>query len=418
MKEVWITMKFKRVDQVAAWRLCMGCGACNWACPNNAITLQDIVDHGIRPFVDEFKCEKCGDCLKVCPGIGLCHEPFSEETIEELRKGWGPVLHVKEGYASDKEIRYAGSSGGVATSLALYGLKSGIACGVLHSGPDKEEPIKNIPVYSRTKEQLLACTGSRYSPAAPCQAFGIMKKENGKSIFIGKPCDIAALNKARKLDSELDCKVALTISIFCAGTPTTKGTLALLESMGVSNIKDIENIRYRGNGWPGNVRVKLKGQDCNYEMPYIQAWGDVLTKYGQLRCRLCPDSTGEFADISCGDPWYRDISPDEMGHSLVLARTDNGRSFIGSASDASFVELKQIAPGRVMQSQRSLMGKRRQLWGRIFVMRLFGVPVPKFSFFALYPNWYQLSLKEKLRTIAGTVRRIIQRKWRKPEIIK
>jgi hypothetical protein len=44
---------------------------------------------------------------------------------------------------------------------------------------------------------------------------------------------------------------------------------------------------------------------------------------------LCPDSTGEFADISCGDPWYKKPESDEPGMSLVLVRTERkGRSAI------------------------------------------------------------------------------------------
>ena len=102
-------------------------------------------------------------------------------------------------WATDDKIRHTGSSGGIATALAC-GLESEIVGGILYVGVDENNPIKNIPVYSRTKEQLLSCSGSRYSPASPCEAFGIIKKQNHKSIFIGKPCDVAALSKAYTLD--------------------------------------------------------------------------------------------------------------------------------------------------------------------------------------------------------------------------
>jgi len=38
--------KIENIKNVAAWRLCMGCGACVYACPNKAVSLVDIVDRG------------------------------------------------------------------------------------------------------------------------------------------------------------------------------------------------------------------------------------------------------------------------------------------------------------------------------------------------------------------------------------
>ena len=38
-------------------------------------------------------------------------------------------------------------------------------------------------------------------------------------VFIGKPCDVAAVENVRRLRPALDEKVGLTIAIFCAGTP-------------------------------------------------------------------------------------------------------------------------------------------------------------------------------------------------------
>lgn len=388
----------------------MGCGACAYACPNQAISLVDITDVGIRPQVDENKCQKCGECIKICPGIGLEHEPFPDGVIDELKQSWGPVLQIWEGFAADKKIRYAGSSGGAATALALYAIESDLACGVLHIGVDTDNPIKNVPVYSKTKEQLLACSGSRYAPAAPCQAFEIIKNQEGKSIFIGKPCDVAALKKARELDPQLDEKVAFTISIFCAGTPTMKGTLAVLKQMGVRDISDLESFKYRGNGWPGSTTAIKKNGEI-YKMEYSQSWGDILSKHGQLRCRLCPDSTGEFADISCGDPWYRKIELDEPGRSLLLARTQQGKSIIKNACKDGYISIDFAKSCVLGDSQISVLKRRQQLWGRLTVMRFMRIPVPYFKGFPLRSNWKTLPVKEKALSILATFKRIVSRKW-------
>lgn len=406
--------KLKTAADIAAWRLCTGCGACMYACPYEAISLVDIVDDGIRPRVDESKCQQCGNCVKICPGIELEHEPFHESAIDELKQSWGPVLDIMEGYACDPEIRFRGSSGGIATALALYLLEREAIAGVLHVAADKDEHLKNRTVFSRNSDDLLKACGSRYSPASPCEKLKWIEEAEGKCIFIGKPCDVSALGKARKLNPGLDEKVALTISIFCAGTPATKGTLAVLDRMGVGNVNELESFRYRGNGWPGKTAIKIKGIFDQIEMNYEDSWGGILSKHVPLRCRLCPDGTGEFADISCGDPWYRESTSDDLGRSLVLVRTSRGQEILRKAMNSGYVYLDRVAPEVLPASQQALLSKRRMLLGRLLGMRMMFVPLPQFKGFLLLSNWRKLSFSDKFRSVLGTLRRIITRFWMLP----
>ena len=156
------TKKIQCVNQVAEWRLCVGCGACAAACANQAITLVDVFDQGIRPIVDSVRCQKCGGCVEVCPGIGISHQSLNNRSVPELCCEWGPVMEVWEGYATDSQIRFNGSSGGVATALALFCLEKKDVSGVLHIGTKPEAPLENIAVFSKSKAELLGRTGSRY----------------------------------------------------------------------------------------------------------------------------------------------------------------------------------------------------------------------------------------------------------------
>jgi len=406
--------KIQCVDQVAEWRLCAGCGACIAACANQAITLEDIPDQGIRPIVDSAKCQKCGACVGVCPGIGISHQPFNSQTIPELRCEWGPVLEVWEGYATDSQIRFNGSSGGAATALALFCLEKQNISGVLHTGARPEAPLENVAVFSKNKVELLGRTGSRYSPAAPCEKLEWIQEAQYPSVFIGKPCDVVALRKSQAVNPVLREKVGLAISIFCAGTPATNGTYKILSTLGVKP-EDVGEIRYRGCGWPGATTVKMKGNNNQIrQMPYEESWGNILSNYGQFRCRICPDSTGEFADISCGDPWYREIKPDEPGWSLVVVRTERGKEILREAMKAGYVNLERVEPNTIPRSQKALLVRRRHLWGRLFMMRMMCVPVPRYIGFFLLRSWIRLSLIEKLRSLAGTLKRIMLRGWMRP----
>ena len=408
------TKNLSRIDQVVAWRLCMGCGACVAACPEKNIQLVDVADQGLRPVVNSAKCLRCGECIKVCPGIEVSHQPFNSETIPELHQAWGPILEIWEGYASDSEIRYKGSSGGAVTALALYCLESKRVGQVLHIGSDREKPLRNVSVLSKNREEIVQHTGSRYSPAAPCQNFDWIENADSQTVFIGKPCDVAALRKAQALNPALKEKVNLAISIFCAGTPNSNGTKQILNDMEV-NTNQVSDIKYRGNGWPGETTVTSKGRDeYSCQMPYERAWGQILSNYVSLRCRLCPDGTGEFADISCGDPWYLEIEPDEPGRSLVLVRTERGREILHKAIEEDYIRIEQVEPNVLSRSQKALQRRRSDLWGRLLALRTMRIPVPHFEGFYLFSNWRDLSAGKKFRSIAGTFKRIIQRNWTKP----
>ena len=405
--------RLNNVQQIAAWRLCMGCGACVSACPENNIQLIDVPEQGIRPIANSAKCRKCGECVKVCPGIELSHQSFNSQTIPQLRLAWGPVLEVWEGYATDAKIRFEASSGGAATALALFCLEKENFSGVLHIGAKAEAPLQNVTVFSKSRKELLACAGSRYSPAAPCEKLNWIEEADSPCVFIGKPCDVVALRKSQAVKPVLDNKVGLAISIFCAGTPPTKGTYELLDALGAIP-EDVEQIRYRGCGWPGETVVNIKGGNDQHRMTYEESWGSILSNYGQLRCRLCPDSTGEFADISCGDPWYRKIEPDEPGRSLVLVRTDLGRRILNNAMDAGYVELEPVMPAVLPASQKALLNKRQNLFGRLLAMRIMRIPIPVYVGFSLFRNWLRLSTTKKIRSFGGTLKRIISRGWIRP----
>lgn len=405
-------MRIRNVEDVASWRLCLGCGACEYGCTEGKVKLLDVINEGIRPLITD-ECGDCRECLEYCPGIEMAHGPFDKtDFIEELKSGWGPVLELWEGFATDTDLRFRGSSGGVASALALYCLENEGMHGVLHTGADDREPWRNKTVFSKNKKALISRAGSRYSPASPCDGLKQIEDAPSPCVFIGKPCDVSGLRKASKKKPLLRNNTGLAISIFCAGTPSSLGTIELLKKFKIQP-PEVAELRYRGNGWPGMYSVKLKKETApKLQMTYKESWS-FLQKYRPLRCYLCPDGTGEFADISCGDPWYREIEAGEQGQSLVVVRTERGRRVLEAAIEAGYVELKRTGPKILRNSQANLLEKRSTIWGRILALRLFLLPAPELKGFSLFYNWKTLPFKEKAKSIIGTARRIIQRQYRK-----
>jgi coenzyme F420 hydrogenase subunit beta len=406
--------KIKNIQDVAQFQLCTGCGMCASIEPQRFF-MKDILKQGLRPFIKKDAPEETGDALKSCPGIGLQHNIDYQDPklVKSLVDDWGPIYEVMEGYAVDEEIRFSGSSGGVVTALGLYCLEKGRIPHVLHTAAQKETPYLNETVISKSKEDLLKTTGSRYAPASPCDSIEKIENNSEKSVFIGKPCDITAIQQARKIRPKLDENLGLTIAFFCAGVPSTEASLKLMEKEGITSPDAVNNLRYRGKGWPGHWAVQYKnnqGSEDLQQLTYAKSWG-FLQQFRQWRCYICPDHTGEFADLSIGDPWYKDVKPGDAGKSLIVVRTQRGQQLLRKAVDAGYIIVEENNPSLLPRSQPNLLDVRASLWARLLVLRLLGAGVPRYEGFKLFSLWWnRLNALEKVRSVLGTAKRVYKKK--------
>jgi coenzyme F420 hydrogenase subunit beta len=403
---------------VVASQLCTGCGVCAYVEPKR-FRMADTLEYGRRPFLCDAAVPETGEALAVCPGARLEHTlPMKtrEGVLPDYLDAWGPVLNVWEGYATDPEIRLTGSSGGIATALAYYCIEKEKMSGVLHVGARDNIPYLNETAYSTSRAELLARAGSRYAPTSPCDGLSRIEEGARASVFVGKPCDVAAVQSARRLRPFLDEKLGLVVAFFCAGVPSTKGTLDLLKANSVEDLSTIKELRYRGNGWPGMWKTRFnnrQGKEEVRQLSYSESW-KFLQKYRQWRCYICPDHTGEFADISVGDPWYRQVQPGEPGKSLIVARTQRGLYALKAAQEAGYIVLEANDPGLLPRSQPNLLAARGELWARLKVLRMLGAKVPHYSGFSLFRYWLsELGTVAKLRSITGTAKRVFTKKLNK-----
>ena len=406
-----MAQRIRGIQDVAEGHLCTGCGACAYVQPSS-VRMVDDLDQGRRPLVTNGA--DTSEALGVCPGVGLAHGADPAGTIPELRRGWGPVLALWEGYATDDDVRWLASSGGAATALALHALEHEGMAGVLHIAARPDQPLLNRTVLSTSRAELLAATGSRYAPASPCDGLGRIEEADAPCVFIGKPCDVAAARRAGELRPALGEKLGLTVAIFCAGAPSTRATLEMVERMGFGDRDAVAALRYRGKGWPGNAEATGRGTaDGRVERwTYQRSWG-FLQRYRQWRCYVCADHTGEFADVSVGDPWYRPIPEGEPGRSLVLARTERGRRAVEAAIASAALHLEPVEPHILVDSQINLLHTRGAVWGRSLVCRLFGVAAPRYRGLSTFGVWLRdLSLKQRAKSLYGTAKRVFTKRLR------
>ena len=408
--------KIKKLKDVVDWGLCTGCGACAYFCDKDAVVMQHIEEIGIVARIDDNRCGECRECLKFCPGYGVDSESIQRQFSgrESFDPLFGPYGKIWEGYAVDQEIRYRASSGGVLSAIALYCIQEEGMNFVLHTTMAKDSPWRNVPTRSFSKKDILESAGSRYAPSSPCARLDLIENSDRPCVFIGRPCDTAAVSSLRLLRPKLDSKLGLVLTFFCAGPPCTQGTIDLVRQLGV-NPERVSSIRYRGNGWPGLFTVTYD-DGKQKTLTYQQSWGRLAQSPRSMRCHLCPDGLGECSDISCGDAWHRKSEEDNPGLSLVLARTNRGLTLVEKALAAGYLNLTASGASEVIASQ-GLIGRRKMLYGRFLARKLFAVPNPRFAGFALKSSWRRLPFQERARTVLGTGRRIVTRRLWQPRVL-
>lgn len=405
--------KIDSLNDVVDWRMCLGCGACAAVCPEDRVVLWDYLAEGIRPVVERTDCGGCRQCLDACPAVRTDFGSGGAEMEGIERKEWGPVVAMWEGHATDPEIRFQGSSGGALTAIGAYCLERLGMHGVLHIAQDPEDPVRNRTRLSRTRGELVAATGSRYSPASVANGLGLVAAAPAPCVIIGKPSEVAAVANARRGWGELDRRVGVTLSFFCAESPSTGGTMALLRKMKVDPMA-VEDLRYRGRGWPGHFAPVVKGEtEPSGRLTYRESWG-FLQAYRPWSVQLWPDGSGELADISCGDPWYEKPDGENPGFSLIVARTAKGAEIIRGAMEAGYLTVTPAEAWKLAGSQGGLLAKKGSVWGRRLALRLLGLPITRFEGLDLPHCWKRLTVKDKFRATIGTMRRVLARGLRRP----
>ena len=85
----------------------------------------------------------------------------------------------------------------------------------------------------------------------------INSRDEEKIAVVGLPCHIQGLRKAMAKDSKLRDRIVLCLGLFCNHSPNFLATHFLLESNKI-NENDIIRLDYRGEGWPGHLKIAMK----------------------------------------------------------------------------------------------------------------------------------------------------------------
>lgn len=324
---------------------CIGCGACKLICPQHCISFEEIAGF-LYPTVNEEKCIHCNKCSMVCV---TCSERENENVDAIHLAAW-----AKKPYMDEKA-----TSGGIATLLAKLFIKRGIVVGAAF-GEDLN--VEHKVAYE--EKDTISFTGSKYVQSRTEDAFEAIKNSlnaNKKVLFIGTPCQVAAIKKfvGKKFEANL-----YTVDFLCHGVPTPLAWIKYvkyLEEKAHAKLVDY-NFRTKKNGWGGLYRTAYWD---NGKIETINGWACAFHgwfgKHLSLResCFHCKYRTeARESDITIADFWgiskyYPEVETSQ-GISAVILSTKKGNELFNNLINSNQIEYMKVSRDSIWKNRKTV----------------------------------------------------------------
>ena len=230
------------VGEVIETGLCTGCSGCVISCPQHVLSLENgsWTPRLAPDACSESDADHCrhGDrgctlCARACPRFGsweidadvaMWSRPRSaDEVLGVYRR----ALLVE---ATDQKIAVAGQDGGLGTALLLYAIENDYIDAALVSY--FEEGMRTRPGLARTKDELLACAGSRYTYSSNLLAIDQVEEPQSQRlgvISVGCQTSVPAIARSRGAN-KLAKRFALVVGLLCSKTFSERVYEDLLEA--------------------------------------------------------------------------------------------------------------------------------------------------------------------------------------------
>ena len=240
---------------------------------------------------------------------------------------------------------------------------------------------------------MLAAAGSRYAPASPCDGLRPRRgRRRPRACSSASPATWPAPTRPRAAPPGPRREARPRPSrIFCAGTPSTRGTLEMLQRMGVDDPRDRRRrCATAGTAGPAGSTLTLDGDE------HGPAQLDLRASPGARSCR----STASGA-ATCAPKPHRRVRRHRgrrpvvprvsrratRGRSLVLVRTERGRGSVRTAIAAGALALEPAHPRRAGRVAAEPAAHPRGRAGAApTAMRAMGLPAPKFENMPTFPS--------------------------------
>ncbi|MCU4185446.1 Coenzyme F420 hydrogenase/dehydrogenase, beta subunit C-terminal domain [Acidiferrimicrobium sp. IK] len=375
-KQRWKAQWAELFSEVVTSGLCTGCAGCVVACPHDVLGYDDT--QGVyKPFHLEEEAgpggcghgeRGCTSCTRACPRFRTWESEidthlFGRERLpEELAGQSKDVLLAR---AVDPEIHERGQDGGLVSAILLWALEHDRIDAALVSYLEGDGSTwKAVPGLARTREEILAASGSRYTYSANTLAYTQAIESGAERIaLVGMSCQasVPAVMRARKA-GKVGRRLGLSIGLLCSKTFDDAIFPELLEAKYGLARADIVKMNIKGV-----LQIWMR-DGAYHEIPLKECHG--WTREG---CKTCPDFAAEHADISTGgigafNDW-----------TLTIVRTDAGREIIDGMIADGVIETRpgDDDPGAVALMRKLAIVSRRRWPEHAVAGPRVGVPAPK-----------------------------------------
>lgn len=294
--------------------LCSGCGACQQACPFDALSMQPDEEGFLFPKKDLNKCTQCGLCERICP--------FPKPVYSnKLKLAYG-------GYVKDVEERKKSSSGAIFYEIAKHVITQGGIVYGAYLSPD----FRVYHTAAGILAELEELRGSKYVQSATLNVFKEIKQhlvDNKIVYFCGTGCQVAGL----KAYLRKDYTNLITSDLVCHGVPNQMLFDQHMEYLKNKFGEDIGNYYFRDNSRWGACEIvittsgKVHKRPSYITSPYLNAFIKNYTL--RYSCYNCPYAhIPRQGDITLADLWgLKKIAPSltsTFGASFILINSDKG----------------------------------------------------------------------------------------------
>lgn len=262
-------------------------------------------------------------------------------------KDFGHINSIFLAHSSNDVIRFQASSGGFIKSFLVYLLESQIVdFAIITRTGGPSNPLVPETIITNSKEDIISTrTNSVYAVNNPFTVFKEIKHDK-KYAFVGLPCHVRNLRALQKRGQYRN--IVIVIGMFCNHTPNIEFTKEILQKLNVKE-DDVQQIEYRGNGWPGGFTVYTKNGQKKF-IALRDYWSNDLNN-GPEACKYCSEIATD-ADVYVGDPWNLDLEKtDSKGMSLVICRDSQPSRLVRRAAELGHMKIYKCNKKQLIQSQ-------------------------------------------------------------------
>lgn len=187
----------------------------------------------------------------------------------------------------------------------------------------------------------------------------------------------------------------------CAGTPGLKGSEGVVRAMGLSP-RESDQIPLPRKWLARKARAEtLTARRLKWTMTVHGE--NILNRHLQFRCKICPDGTGEFSDVTCADAWYGNDKgyptfEESDGRSLVLSRTQHGIDLVNEAVSAGYLAVSEL-PVNDIERMQPYQAERKKMVGARILGLFLAYPISKYQNFGIFKLSLRSSIKSFIRNL-------------------